>query len=99
MYVSLSHRRTIVWIISLFAVACGLARDHVRRIRRAWASGGAYEQRTVIAMSVRTLMRVAIAAIAWCGSPRTHQRLASGGEEHARHTPVMACTPENFEIT
>jgi hypothetical protein len=28
-------------------------------------SGGAYEQRTVIAMSVRTLAWVAIAAIAW----------------------------------
>nr|WP_296642596.1 hypothetical protein [Thiobacillus sp. 65-1402] len=37
------------------------------------ASGGAYELRTVIAMSVRTLVWAAIAAIAWRGLPRTHR--------------------------
>jgi hypothetical protein len=33
-------------------------------------SGGAYERRTVIAMSLRTLVWVTIAAIAWRGAAR-----------------------------
>ncbi|MBN8765694.1 MAG: hypothetical protein ABT22_06345 [Thiobacillus sp. SCN 64-317] len=41
------------------------------------ASGGAYESRTVIAMSVRTLVWGAIAVIAWRELSRTHRRLAS----------------------
>ena len=41
------------------------------------ASGGTYELRTVIAMSMRTLVWVAIAALAWRGLPRTHRRLPS----------------------
>jgi len=41
------------------------------------ASGGAYEPRTVIAMSVRILVWGAIAAIAWRELSRTHRRLAS----------------------
>lgn len=41
------------------------------------ASGGAYELRTVIAMSMRMLVWAAIAAIAWRRLPRTNRRLPS----------------------
>lgn len=41
------------------------------------ASGGAYELRTVIAMSMRTLVWAAIAAIAWHELVRTSRRRAS----------------------
>ncbi len=43
---------------------------HVRGIRLHMYSGGAYEQRTVIAMSLRTLVWVTIVAIAWRGVVR-----------------------------
>lgn len=36
------------------------------------ASGGAYEQRTLVAMSLRTALWVIIAAIAWRRLPRPH---------------------------
>jgi hypothetical protein len=56
------QQRWAVWLAAAIAAATALTfaafGAHVY-------SGGAYEQRTVIAMSVRTLAWVAIAAIAW----------------------------------
>jgi hypothetical protein len=56
------QQRWAVWLAAAIAAATALTfaafGAHVY-------SGGAYEQRTVIAMSVRTLVWVAIAAIAW----------------------------------
>ncbi|HWR88239.1 MAG TPA: hypothetical protein VN277_07460 [Acidiferrobacterales bacterium] len=56
------QKRWAVWLAIAIAAATALTfaafGAHVY-------SGGAYEQRTVIAMSLRTLIWVAIAAIAW----------------------------------
>jgi len=41
-------------------------------------SGGAFEQRTVIAMSMRTLVWVTIAVIAWCGLVRVKPASSKG---------------------
>jgi uncharacterized membrane protein (DUF2068 family) len=68
------QRRWAVWLAVAIALATAITFAafgvHV-------ASGGAYEQRTVIAMSMRTLVWAVIAVIAWRGLPRTHRRLAS----------------------
>jgi hypothetical protein len=60
-------QRWAVWLSIAIAVATFLAfaalGEHVD-------SGGAYERRTVIAMSLRTLVWVTIAAIAWRGLAR-----------------------------
>lgn len=56
------RRRWAVWLAAAIAAATALAfaafAVHV-------AAGGAYEPRTVIAMSLRTLLWAAIAAVAW----------------------------------
>jgi hypothetical protein len=56
------RQRWAVWLAMAIAAATALTfiafGAHV-------ASGGLYEQRTVVAMSLRTLVWVAIAAIAW----------------------------------
>jgi len=58
------QRRWAAWLAVAIAAATALAfaafGAHVY-------SGGAYEQRTVIAMSLRTLVWVVIAAVAWYG--------------------------------
>jgi hypothetical protein len=61
------QQRWAVWLAVVIAVATALTfaafGAHV-------VSGGAYEQRTVMAMSLRTLAWLAIAAIAWRRLPR-----------------------------
>ncbi len=68
------RQRWAVWLAAAIALATAVTfvafGMHV-------ASGGAYEQRTMIAMSARTLVWIAIAAIAWRGLMRTHRHLAS----------------------
>ncbi|MDQ1314722.1 MAG: hypothetical protein QG662_831 [Pseudomonadota bacterium] len=58
------QQRWAAWLAAAIALATALAfaafGAHV-------ASGGAYEQRTVIAMSLRTLVWAVIAALAWRG--------------------------------
>jgi len=64
------QQRWAVWLAATIALATAITfaafGAHV-------ASGGAYELRTVVAMSVRTLVWAAIAAIAWRGLPRTNR--------------------------
>ncbi|MHB1092848.1 hypothetical protein [Thiobacillus sp.] len=68
------RQRWAVWLAAAIALATAITFAafgvHV-------ASGGAYELRTVIAMSMRTLVWVVIAAIAWRRLPRTNQPLPS----------------------
>lgn len=68
------RQRWAVWLAAAIALATAVTfvafGMHV-------ASGGAYEQRTMIAMSARTLVWIAFAAIAWRGLMRTHRHLAS----------------------
>lgn len=45
------------------------------------ASGGAYELRTVIAMSMRTLVWMTIAAIAWRGMGRMKSAMSARGRQ------------------
>lgn len=68
------RQRWAVWLAAAIALATAIMfvafGVHI-------AAGGAYEQRTLIAMSMRTLVWLVIAAIASRGLPRAHRRLAS----------------------
>ncbi len=68
------RQRWAVWLAAAIALATAIMFAvlgvHI-------ASGGAYEQRTVIAMSMRTLVWTVIAIIAWRALPRRHRRLAT----------------------
>lgn len=68
------RQRWAVWLAAAIALATAItfAGFGVHA-----ASGGAYEQRTVIAMSLRTLVWVAIAAIGWRELARTNRGLPS----------------------
>lgn len=44
-------------------------------------AGGAYEKRTVIAMSLRTLVWVTIAAVSWRGLTRREPTMTAGGSK------------------
>lgn len=68
------RQRWAVWLAAAIALATAIMFAvlgvHI-------ASGGAYEQRTVIAMSMRTLVWTVIAIIAWRALSRIHRRLAT----------------------
>lgn len=68
------RQRWAVWLAAAIALATAIMFAvlgvHI-------ASGGAYEQRTVIAMSMRTLVWAVIAIIAWRALSRIHRRLAT----------------------
>lgn len=68
------RRRWAVWLAAAIALSTALV---FAAFGMHMASGGAYEHRTVIAMSMRTLVWGVIAAIAWRGLSRAHRRLAS----------------------
>lgn len=68
------RQRWAVWLAAAIALATAIMFAvlgvHI-------ASGGAYEQRTVIAMSMRTLVWTVIAIIAWRALSRIHRRLVT----------------------
>ncbi len=72
------RQRWAVWLAAAIALATAITfaafGAHV-------ASGGAYEFRTVVAMSMRTLVWAVIAAIAWRGLPWVKPARPSGSKQ------------------